>query len=126
VANGAIYPGTHDNDTTIGWYATTTEKERDHARRYLRVDGREIAWDFIRTSYAAVSRLAVFPMQDVLSLGSEARFNAPGKPQGNWQWRYRPAQLEQLINGGTAAYLKSLGAMYGRLVNRNRSQLPVG
>jgi 4-alpha-glucanotransferase len=114
VANGVIYPGTHDNDTTIGWYATTSEKERDHARRYLRVDGREIAWDFIRTSYAAVSRLAVFPMQDVLSLGSEARFNAPGKPQGNWQWRYRPAQLEQLISGGTAAYLKSLGAMYGR------------
>ena len=114
VPNGVIYPGTHDNDTTIGWYATTTEKERDHARRYLRVDGREIGWDFIRASYAAVSRLAVFPMQDVLSLGSAARFNAPGKPQGNWQWRYRPAQLEQLITGGTAAYLKSLGAMYGR------------
>ena len=114
VPNGVIYPGTHDNDTTIGWYATTTEKERDHARRYLRVDGREIGWDFIRASYAAVSRLAVFPMQDVLSLGSAARFNAPGKPQGNWQWRYRPAQLEQLIAGGTAAYLKSLGAMYGR------------
>jgi 4-alpha-glucanotransferase len=114
VPNGVIYPGTHDNDTTIGWYATTTEKERDHARRYLRVDGREIGWDFIRASYAAVSRLAVFPMQDVLSLGSEARFNAPGKPQGNWQWRARSAQIEQLITGGTAAYLKSLGAMYGR------------
>jgi 4-alpha-glucanotransferase len=53
-------------------------------------------------------------MQDVLSLGSEARFNAPGKPQGNWQWRARSAQIEQLITGGTAAYLKSLGAMYGR------------
>lgn len=114
VANGAIYPGTHDNDTSIGWYATTTEKERDHVRRYLRVDGREVAWDFIRTSYAAVSRLAVIPMQDILSLGREARFNAPGKPQGNWQWRCRSVQIEQLINGGTAAYLKSLGAMYGR------------
>ena len=61
-----------------------------------------------------MSRLAVFPMQDVLSLGSEARFNAPGKPQGNWQWRARSGQIEQLITGGTAAYLKSLGAMYGR------------
>jgi len=112
--NGAIYPGTHDNDTTIGWYAAAPEKERDHARRYLRIDGREIAWDFIRTSYAAVSRLAVFPMQDILSLGNETRFNSPGKPQGNWQWRCSAPQLEHLVTGGTAAYLKTLGAMYGR------------
>jgi len=90
------------------------KKERDHVRRYLRVEGREVGWDFVRTSYAAVSRLAVLPMQDLMSLGSEARFNAPGKPQGNWRWRYRAAQLEQLIAGGTAGYLKSLGAMYGR------------
>jgi 4-alpha-glucanotransferase len=115
VPNSVIYPGTHDNDTSIGWYLTAPEKERDHVRRYLRVDGREIAWDFIRTSYAAVSRLAVIPMQDVLSLGGEARFNSPGKPQGNWQWRYRSTQIEQLINGGAATYLKSLGAMYGRV-----------
>ena len=112
--NGAIYPGTHDNDTTIGWYAAAPEKERDHARRYLRIDGREIAWDFIRTSYAAVSRLAVFPMQDILSLGNETRFNSPGKPQGNWQWRCSAPQLEHLVTGGTATYLKTLGAMYGR------------
>lgn len=112
--NGAIYPGTHDNDTTIGWYAAAPEKERDHARRYLRIDGREIAWDFIRTSYAAVSRLAVFPLQDILSLGNETRFNSPGKPQGNWQWRCSAPQLEHLVTGGTAAYLKTLGAMYGR------------
>ena len=114
VANAAIYPGTHDNDTSLGWYATAAEKERDHARRYLRVDGREIGWDFIRTSYAAVSRLAVVPLQDVMSLGSAARFNSPGKPQGNWQWRCRSGQLEQLIGGGTAAYLKSLATIYGR------------
>ena len=114
VPNGVIYPGTHDNDTSLGWYAAAPEQERDHVRRYLRVDGREVGWDFIRTGYAAVSRLAVFPLQDILSLGSEARFNAPGKPQGNWQWRYRAGQVEQLINGGTAAYLKSLGALYGR------------
>ncbi len=114
VANAAIYPGTHDNDTSLGWYTTAAEKERDHARRYLRVDGREIGWDFIRTSFAAVSRLAVVPLQDVMSLGSAARFNSPGKPQGNWQWRYRSGQLEQLNGGGTAAYLKSLATIYGR------------
>jgi len=112
--NSVIYPGTHDNDTSLGWYASTAEKERDHVRRYLRIDGREIPWDFIRTSYASVSRLAVLPMQDILSLGSAARFNSPGKPQGNWQWRYRGAQLDQLLSGGTAAYLRSLAELYGR------------
>jgi 4-alpha-glucanotransferase len=115
VANSVIYPGTHDNDTSIGWYLTVSEKERDYVRRYLRIDGREISWDFIRTSYAAVSRLAVIPMQDILSLGAEARFNSPGKPQGNWQWRCHSNQMEQLINGGTAKYLNALGAMYGRV-----------
>jgi 4-alpha-glucanotransferase len=115
VPNGVVYPGTHDNDTTLGWYAAAAEKERDHVRRYLRIDGREVGWDFIRASYAAVSRLAVLPMQDIFSLGSEARFNSPGKPQGNWQWRYRAPQLEKLFSDGTAAYLRSLGEIYGRL-----------
>ena len=69
----------------------TDEKTRDHVRRYLRVSGAEIGWDFIRAAYAAVSRLAVITLQDLLSLGSEARFNIPGRPDGNWQWRYRPA-----------------------------------
>ncbi|HWA08677.1 MAG TPA: 4-alpha-glucanotransferase [Opitutaceae bacterium] len=113
VANGVIYPGTHDNDTSRGWYATATEKERDMVRRYLRVSGQEAGWDFIRASYAAVSRLAVIPLQDILSLGSEARFNTPGQPAGNWQWRYRSSQLDALFNG-TAAYLRELAALTGR------------
>ena len=112
--NSVVYPGTHDNDTSLGWYAAAAEKERDHARRYLRVGGQEIGWDFIRASYSAVSGLAVFPMQDIFSLGTEGRFNTPGKPQGNWQWRYRAPQLEQLLSSGTAAYLRSLGEIYGR------------
>ncbi len=114
VANGVVYPGTHDNDTTLGWYATADEKTRSHARRYLRVKGDEIGWDSIRASYEAVSRLAVIPMQDILSLGSEARFNLPGKAAGNWQWRYTEAQLDSLL-GGTASYLRELGDLYGRL-----------
>ena len=114
VANGVIYPGTHDNDTSLGWYAAADEKARDHARRYLRVTGREIGWDFIRAAYGAVSRLAVIPLQDILSLGSEARFNTPGRPQGNWQWRVSGPQLEALF-GGTAAYLRDLGELSGRV-----------
>jgi 4-alpha-glucanotransferase len=114
MANQALYPGTHDNDTTRGWYQHAEPHVGDHARRYLRVDGREIAWDFIRTSYAAVSRLAILTLPDLLNLGSEARFNIPGKPAGNWMWRYRPAQLDALRRNSTN-YLRELGWMYGRL-----------
>ena len=96
LANSVIYPGTHDNDTTLGWYSTADEKARSYARGYLRVDGREIGWDLIRASYAAVSRLAILPFQDLLSLGTAARFNFPGHPVGNWQWRYREPQLQAL------------------------------
>jgi 4-alpha-glucanotransferase len=114
VPNAVIYTGTHDNDTSLGWYATADAKARDHARRYLRVDGAEIGWDLVRTAYGAVSRLAVIPFQDLLALGSEGRFNTPGKAEGNWQWRYRAAQLDQLGNG-TAAYLRDLADLTGRL-----------
>jgi 4-alpha-glucanotransferase len=112
-ANSVVYPGTHDNDTTLGWYATTDEKSRDHVRRYLRVDGREAGWDFIRASYTSVANLAVIPLQDLMSLGSEARFNTPGKSQGNWSWRYRPDQLRAL-HENSAPYLRQLAELSGR------------
>ena len=112
--NCAVYPGTHDNDTSVGWYQTATEAERDHVRRYLRVSGHDIAWDFVRTAYESVSALAIVPLQDLLGLGSEARFNLPGKAQGNWQWRYQEHQLEVLHRQG-AGYLRDLAGLYGRL-----------
>lgn len=112
--NCVIYAGTHDNDTTKGWYATTDDKTKDHVRRYLKVNGAEIAWDLIRAAYGATPRLAIVTLQDLLSLGTEARFNKPGVPAGNWQWRYREAQLETLF-GSTAKYLKDLGQLYGRV-----------
>jgi len=114
-ANSVIYPGTHDNDTTLGWYAGAGETVRYHVRRYLRVGGGEAGWDFLRAAYAAVSRVAVIPMQDLLSLGTAARFNTPGKPEGNWRWRLAPGDLDLLGSGGTAAYLAGLAALYGRL-----------
>jgi len=112
-ANSVVYPGTHDNNTTLGWYDSATAAETDHVRRYLRVDGREIAWDFIRAAYAAVSRLAVLPLQDLLSLDGAARFNTPGVAAGNWQWRYTAAQLAALQRQ-SAPYLRTLGELYGR------------
>jgi 4-alpha-glucanotransferase len=111
--NGVIYPGTHDNDTSLGWYATADAKTRDHVRRYLRVNGSEIGWDFIRAAYGAVSRLAIVTLPDLLSLGSEGRFNTPGLPAGNWQWRYSGPQLDRLF-GPTARYLCDLADLCGR------------
>jgi 4-alpha-glucanotransferase len=111
--NTVVYPGTHDNDTTRGWYATTDEKTRDHVRRYFRIGGQEIAWDFIRTAYASVANLAVISLQDLMNLGSEARFNTPGRSQGNWTWRFREEQLRAL-HDQSGGYLRDLGALYGR------------
>jgi len=112
--NQVLYPGTHDNDTTRGWYATTGENVRDHVRRYFRISGQEIAWDFIRACYESVCNLAIIPLQDLMNLGSEARFNTPGRPVGNWTWRFKAEQLDRLQNE-SAAYLRELGGLYHRL-----------
>lgn len=115
--NAVIYPGTHDNDTTAGWYRATSDHVRDHVRRYFRISGDDIAWDFIRASYVSPARLAIVPLQDLFSLGSEARFNTPGLPSGNWRWRYRAEELERIFSS-TSAYLKELATLTGRDVVR--------
>lgn len=114
-ANCVVYPGTHDNDTTRGWYANSSDTVRDHVRRYLRVSGEDIAWDFIRTAYESVCQMTIIPMQDLLSLDSAARFNTPGIAAGNWQWRYNAGQLEQL-HRQSAVSLRELGELYGRVI----------
>ncbi len=112
-ANTVVYPGTHDNDTTRGWYATTDEKTRDHVRRYFRISGQEIAWDFLRSAYSSVANLAVISLQDLLNLGAEARFNTPGKSQGNWSWRFHEEELIALRDQ-SGGYLRDLAVLYGR------------
>ena len=67
--------------------------EREHARRYLGLDGREVHWEFIRAVLASVADTAIVPVQDLLGLGSEARMNRPGTASGNWRWRLLPGQL---------------------------------
>ena len=111
--NCVAYSGTHDNDTTIGWYQSLDEATQDHVRRYLGVSGDEIAWDFIRLAIKSSAHLAVFPLQDLMSLGSEARLNTPGAPVGNWQWRYLPQQLDSLQQN-SSSYLSGLIQLYGR------------
>jgi len=122
--NAVIYSGTHDNDTTLGWYRATSDYERDHVRRYLRVSGEDIAWDFIRLAYVSPARLAVVPLQDLFGLGSEGRFNTPGVPSGNWRWRYRAEALEKFF-GGTTKYLQELGAMTDRLAKAKPATVTV-
>ncbi len=100
VNNTVVYTGTHDNDTSVGWYrASSTAAERDFARRYLASDGHDIAWDFIRLAWASVADMALAPLQDLLSLDSQARMNYPGRPSGNWGWRYRPSDLTMTLGG---------------------------
>ena len=90
-ARCVVYTGTHDNDTTLGWYRAESEKTRDQVRRYLARDGHDVAWDLVRLAYASVAYMAVVPLQDLMKLGSEARMNYPSRAQGNWQWRFTPA-----------------------------------
>jgi 4-alpha-glucanotransferase len=108
--NYVAYTGTHDNDTAIGWYETAPESERDFIRRYLARSGEDIAWDMIRAIWSSVAIFTLAPMQDVLSLGNEARMNLPGRASGNWNWRMHPDALTpQVVNR-----LKEANYLYGR------------
>ncbi len=105
-----VYPATHDNQTTIGWFAGLPERDREQVQRYLGKDGSDIAWDFNRLALASVAEAAVLPLQDVMRLGDEARMNTPGRAEGNWGWRFGAHQLHP----GLAAGLAELTASYGR------------
>ncbi|MNR88645.1 4-alpha-glucanotransferase [compost metagenome] len=89
IRNSVVYTGTHDNDTTVGWFSQAKRKEKIHALRHTGTDGRRIALDMMRLAMSSVADLAIFPMQDALELGSDARMNTPGVPEGNWAWRMR-------------------------------------
>ena len=91
--NTIVYTGTHDNDTTTGWYTQATPDERVFMRSYMGTDGSDIAWEMMRLAWGSIAVLAVAPMQDVLSLGTEARMNLPGQAAGWWRWRVRPEQI---------------------------------
>ncbi len=112
-ANTVVYPGTHDNNTTRGWYEGLDEKTADHVRRYFRISGEEIAWDFVRAAYRSPARMAVIPMQDLLNLDESARLNLPGEAEGNWRWRCELNALDRLRKS-SGAYLVELAQLYGR------------
>jgi 4-alpha-glucanotransferase len=110
VPNYIVYTGTHDNDTTLGWYASAPPEEQKFARRYLNVDGSDFAWDLIRAAWRSVAVFALAPLQDFLSLGPEARMNFPGRLGGNWTWRMREEDLTDALRDG----IRDFNRLYAR------------
>jgi len=111
-----LYTGTHDNDTSLGWYQSSSESAQSFFRSYLGVDGSTPGWDMLRHAYRSVSQLVIIPAQDLLSLGGDARFNTPGEASGNWNWRMSHAQFEVLRKHSTN-YLKDQANLAGRHSN---------
>lgn len=108
--NCVVYTGTHDNDTTRGWLNSLSDDERARLQRYLGLDSPPAPSDVMRLAFSSVARVAIVPLQDVLDLGSEARFNMPGALEGNWAWRVRADQLDS----AHADCLHGLTQLYGR------------
>jgi 4-alpha-glucanotransferase len=126
--NCVVYTGTHDNDTTAGWFhsqagtgttrtAAQISRERETTLHYLGTDGHDISWDLIRLALASVADTAIVPVQDILSLGTRARMNLPGTAVGNWCWRFQTGDLAP----ASADRLGELATLYDR-----RPQAPAG
>jgi 4-alpha-glucanotransferase len=120
--NVVVYTGTHDNDTTVGWFqsvagagSTRTEEqinlERKFCLKYLHTVGEEIHWDFIRAVLASVADTAIIPLQDLLGLGTAARMNLPNSTAGNWGWRFNANALTDIHSDR----LRELTETYGRI-----------
>ena len=113
-ANTVVYTGTHDNDTTCGWWSGLAPHEQDYVRRYLAISGEFNEWDLIRVASASVAALAIIPMQDVLGLDSTCRMNFPGHAEGSWGWRFGWHQVAPWH----AERLAELTQLYGRVPKR--------
>ena len=112
--NSVVYTGTHDNDTTRGWYHSTDKATRDFAKEYMnaqRLDEDDLAWDFIRLAMSSIANLCVTPMQDLLNLDGKARINVPSTLGGNWTWRMEKGQFDEK----TVERLKRMTWLYERL-----------
>lgn len=95
-SNCVVYSGTHDNDTTLGWYDKGTDLERHRVREYTRNNGSTINWELIRLGMLSNASVAIFPLQDYMNLGTDHRMNYPGTSSGNWKWRYTPEMLNRV------------------------------
>ncbi len=105
-----VYTGTHDNDTSLGWFESASESDRSFALEYLEIDGSDYPWQLITAAWESRAAWAVAPMQDLLRLGTEARMNYPSVPAGNWRWRMAPGAFSPALQSD----LRHLNARTGR------------
>lgn len=108
--DSVVYTGTHDNDTTLGWYCSLSHEEQAHVDEYLGQPGEEMPWPLIRAALASEANLAILPMQDLMALDNAHRMNRPGTTEGNWRWRFQWQELDP----GLPARLAHLVELYGR------------
>jgi 4-alpha-glucanotransferase len=113
VPESLVYTGTHDNDTTRGWFETAGLEERRRLRDYLGSEAESVVWDLIRAAYGSVAARAVIPMQDLLELPSSARMNDPAVAGGNWTWRLDAPEPPAALG----ERLRDLARVSGRLVS---------
>lgn len=117
--DSVVYTGTHDNDTSLGWWQSLDEVAREHVLEYLEGSSepmpKSMPWRLMCVALESVAQLAVIPMQDLLELGSEARMNTPGTTVGNWAWRYDEAQYTDVLT----QHLRQAVVRYGRLPGEN-------
>lgn len=104
------YTGTHDNDTSRGWFSSAAMAERQLTLRYLRSTEERVVDDMIQAIWNSLAQITIVPLQDLLGLGTEARMNFPGRPRGNWEWRFGEAEL----TNGRADWMRKLNDETGR------------
>lgn len=107
--DAVVYTGTHDNDTTLGWFNSLSPQQRKHVLEYLGHPTDPMPWPLIETAYASVARQAVVPLQDILGLGQEHRMNVPGTTEGNWCWRFQWDAVPDDLSGRLAEMVTRYG-----------------
>ena len=108
--DSVAYTGTHDNNTTVGWYQEVDEGTQQHIASYLGRDDVSMPWTLNRLALQSVAALAVLPMQDILSLDGSHRMNVPGTTEGNWSWQFS----WEMLTDDSQAQLLNLNKLYGR------------
>jgi 4-alpha-glucanotransferase len=114
IKHGIVYTGTHDNDTTKGWYESVSDTVRSDMNSYLGASGEDCVTDLVRAALMSVADTAIIPFQDILQLGGEARMNIPGTASGNWEWRFSWDMLPDDV----AASVRNQLERYGRAAQR--------
>jgi len=111
VPNCVVYTGTHDNNTTLGWFKELPAATQQYMCEYLHTTPYEVPWNLVEAAFASVARLAMIPMQDILTADADQRMNTPGTAEGNWQWRFNWSQLPV----GVSEKLKHWAKFYERI-----------